>query len=126
MRALGILIVSFAIAVTTTANAKQPPCPGGRYLVSGPPLVGSLDGAPMDVVDMAGKMIGGARSQNRLLRSRISSRISLAKTILKTRHIAMHYPYFFSVSASRSASSIKACSPTICTKAVSRLSALCA
>jgi hypothetical protein len=57
---IGILLVLLAIAVTTTADAKQPPCPGGRYLVSGPPLVGSLDGEPMDIVDMHGKMVGVA------------------------------------------------------------------
>ena len=36
--------------------AKPPPCPGGRYLVAGGPLMPGLDAAP-DVVDLAGRTV---------------------------------------------------------------------
>lgn len=97
MRALGIVIVWLAIVVTTTADAKKAqPCPGGRYLVSGPSLVGALDGA-MDVVEMSGKMIGvasgcapvksrvrGNAAHGTKIRARWSSCFGLTGTIVLT------------------------------------------
>jgi hypothetical protein len=61
MRTASIAILVIAlVAPHAPALAKLPPCPGGRYLVSGPPLAGELDGPSMDVVEMAGKMVGVA------------------------------------------------------------------
>jgi len=54
--------VALALAVASVffsavhAVAKPPPCPGGRYLVAGAPLMPGLDAAP-DVVDLAGRMV---------------------------------------------------------------------
>ena len=57
MRAPLLVAVTAALAAATVAQAKIPPCPGGRYLVVGGPLLESTDAPPIDVVEMSGRMV---------------------------------------------------------------------
>ncbi len=51
------IVLALVIAGAPAGNTAKPPmCPGGRYLVSGAPIMPGLDGGA-DVVDMAGHLV---------------------------------------------------------------------
>ena len=52
------IVLALVILAAPAGNAAKPPmCPGGRYLVSGAPIMPGIDGGGADVVDMAGHMV---------------------------------------------------------------------
>jgi carboxyl-terminal processing protease len=51
-----ILLLWLAVALAASAQAVEPPCPGGRFAVDGEPLLQNLGGAA-DVIEIAGGQI---------------------------------------------------------------------